>query len=356
MEALQTFSDLSDKINSAVKAGNSFKINFVFSKEEEASLKEPSPVQPPVPQKKGWFSFGSETKTLKGLSWEDLSKKPDRVEAEDKDVGMLQKASLKELREYLKKKFLHPVVRPFIWKKFIKNECSLTEKTFEAYKKIIENRQDGPNDGSKGLMRQKINDLIQKMGSSVARIEEKAIDSVVKILEVFELFRPEIGYVIGTEKVVFFLRVIVGIEEAWTFIIFHNIYFNSDFLWGLLTNDEKPVQKGLNFLEQLVNNYSKHKDIYKANKADLERLFIESSQTLFIGVFPNEVVERLLDHLILSPPYPLPLCFLSILPLLTPSLSFDAGGVSARLSSWLVRARGDKGGREEMLKGGGYGF
>lgn len=124
-------------------------------------------------------------------------------------------------------------------------------------------------------------------------------ESVTRMMLAFEYLHPDIGYVIGMERVAFFLRSMVGFEEDTGFIILYNLYFSCDFLWTTLSAEANLLSHYLMVLKTLVDTYTNFKEMYAVNRAHFERFFIECSQTMFVGILSPEIIEKMIDHLVI---------------------------------------------------------
>ena len=178
-----------------------------------------------------------------------LKKNPGMVECSEADNNYLEKIILpwaksnlpkakKETRELLKTKFLPMNLRSRLWKRFVENPGNITKKTYIAYRDLVQKQTAAnPSYASSSIIEQNVNSSIKLLTIEPANQQTEVKNSVTRMLLVFEYFQPDVGYVIGTEKLVYFLRRLM--DEETCFIIFYNIYFTSEFLWGLLTNDHE---------------------------------------------------------------------------------------------------------------------
>lgn len=235
------------------------------------------------------------------MSLEALKKNPAAVECSEADCNYLERIILpwaksnlpkakQETRELLKTKFLPMNLRSRLWKRFVENPGNITKKTYIAYRDLVQKQTAAnPSYASSSIIEQNVNSSIKLLIIEPANQQTEIKDSVTRLLLVFEYFQPDVGYVIGTEKLAYFLRRLM--DEETCFIIFYNIYFTSEFLWGLLTNDHECISKYINVLQKIVHKYSKYKEMYSVNKSHLERFFAEYSLQLFIGLFSPDLIE-----------------------------------------------------------------
>jgi len=63
--------------------------------------------------------------------------------------------------------------------------------------------------------------------------------SVMEMLLIFEISQPDIGYVIGMEKIAMFLKRICDDFES--FLVFYNLVFSFKFMWSCYSQDHKEV-------------------------------------------------------------------------------------------------------------------
>ena len=202
----------------------------------------------------------------------------------------------KEVREYLRLKFLPMTLRPRLWKAYLSNPSGITKKTYSIYRDILakQKSKSGGVFGSQQIIVSAVNETLKQMK---IKVTPEVYDSIVRILQVFEYQHPDVGYFCGMEKPVFVLRSLVGVEEERCYVIFYNLYFASDLLWAVITCDHAAISNHMKALEGLVGEFSTCKAMYAVNRLHFERFFIEAAACVFVGVLPPDLVEKLLDYL-----------------------------------------------------------
>ena len=108
-------------------------------------------------------------------------------------------------------------------------------------------------------------------------VDQQTLESTTKLVMIFEYFHPEVGFILGTEKLAFLLRILMRLEEDISFIIFHNVYFDSEYLWSVLTADQPVISLNLQALKGLVSRLTDYSEMYKINRLQFERFFVENS-------------------------------------------------------------------------------
>lgn len=242
-----------------------------------------------------------------------MKKNPAMIECTDADVTYLEKTILpltksniskarRDLKEFSKNKFFPMILRPKLWRKTIHNIAGVSKKLYKLYCESIEKqRLSLPGGelaafGSQQIVESSLADCIKELNLG-ADLSKEVDQSIVRMLLVFEYLHPDLGYVVGMEKLAFFLRSMVGIEEDAAFIVMYNIYFSCEFLWATLAGDAASLTHYMAGLRKLVDQYSDFKEMYALNRQHFERFFIESSQTFFVGIFTPEVIEKLIDYI-----------------------------------------------------------
>ena len=207
----------------------------------------------------------------------------------------------RELRDFTKTKFFPMSLRPKLWKRIIHNIPGVTTKLYTMYcDSIVKHMStlpgsDRPLFGSQQIIETSLAAYAREMHLELDN--QEVVQGVVRMLLVFEYLHPDIGYVIGMERLAFFLRSMVGIEEESAFIIMYNIYFSCDFLWATLSCDANLLGHYMAVLRKMIETYSDFKEMYAVNRQHFERFFIESAQTLFVGLLTPEIVEKLIDYI-----------------------------------------------------------
>jgi len=330
VEALQGFQELVEKCQAAIEKGDTWRVEFTFMSEDESGgvVKKKGkgdegalkPLTGEKFEKSKWFGGLSNigdlfTKLKEPYSIEKIQKNPNIVECTEKESVEIEKVILplakanwqkgrKALREHLKNKFFPNSLRSRLWKSYLPNPAGITRKLYTIYKENLNKHLAGGSPtlgnqhttffGSTAIISKNIKTCLEEMAIPLS---PNIIDGVIRIVQIFEQLHPDVGYVIGTERLAILIRGLVGIEEDRSFVIFYNIYFNSEFLWGILTSDPASIQAHLNGLRKLVSAYSNAKDMYAVNKQPLERFFIESAQSLYIGVLSAELCEKIIDFI-----------------------------------------------------------
>lgn len=310
-EAIQTFSSLLEKVESAVEKGHDFKIEFTFMSDQgQSSAKKGGQVAKLKPLtgdkfEKKWYKLSSFFSGLKEpVSVESLKKNPSQVESSEQDVQKLEKDILplgksniekgkKLLKSFLKQKFLPMGHRCRLWKAFLPNPAGINKKLYACQRKSVENLSAGFGQfGSEPVIRSFVAESVKKLGITVSA---EGQESVVRILQVFELMHPDVGAVPGMEKLVLLLRILVGIEEENSFVLMYNLFFSSDLLWAILTCDPSAIQQQLNSMASVLLTFSEFAEMYKINKQAFDRFFLQSVVSLFVGIFSPDISEKIID-------------------------------------------------------------
>lgn len=135
---------------------------------------------------------------------------------------------------YISNKLFPYELRPEIWSKLIKNPMNISEKWYQEYIKILEKRS---TFGSRDIISRKIDDCLVEF--LIDDDEGELKNKVMKNILLWELSQPDIGYVIGMEKIATFFKRICNDYEA--FIVFHNSIFSSSFLWTVYSQNHSEV-------------------------------------------------------------------------------------------------------------------
>jgi Rab-GTPase-TBC domain len=310
-EAIQTFSGLLEKVESAVEKGHDFKIEFTFMSDQgQSNTKiggQALKLKPLTGEKfeKKWYKLSSFFSGLKEpVSLESLKKNPGQVECSEQDVQKLEKEILplgksnlekgkKLLKSFLKQKFLPMSLRPRLWKSFLPNPAGINKKLYSCHKKSVETLSCGLGQfGSESVIRSFVGNSVKTLGIHVA---PEGVESAVRVLQVFELMHPDIGFLPGIEKLVLLLRHLIGIDEDNAFVLMYNIYFSSDLLWAILTCDPTAIQQQLNSMASVLLTFSECAEMYKINKQAFDRFFLQSALGLFVGTFSPDISEKIID-------------------------------------------------------------
>jgi len=247
IETLQTFQQLKSKINDAIEVGANIRVEFHFT--EDNNINKGS-----INTKKTGFSFGlaafnkliSKFSSVSNLSLGDITKNPKLVDPTDKDMEYIQKEVLDVARVdesmvrktasiYLRNKFFPPELRSLLWMSVIKNPTRLNDKWYNGYKAILKARD---NYGSADMISKKI----EQMTKVWMMEEDKEFnESCLRMMLIFELNQPDVGYVPGMEKIAMFLRKISSEVEA--FIVMFNMIFAYPFVWGIYNQEHTSVHK-----------------------------------------------------------------------------------------------------------------
>lgn len=258
-----------------------------------------------------WFglsNFKIFNRLREPISTESLTKNPSQVEFTEANIIKLENELLpicnsniskarREIREFMKIKFFPMSLRSRVWEKLIHNIAGITKKMYTMYCEYIQkHRSGGIAFGSQSIIESSISEY--SIESNIV-ITDDIKESVVKMMLVFEYLHPDIGYVIGMERVAFFIRSMVGIDEDTGFFILYNLYFSCDFLWTTLSAEASLLNHYLMVLKALVDTYTNFKEMYAINRQHFERFFMESSQTLFVGILAPDIIEKMIDHLVI---------------------------------------------------------
>lgn len=135
---------------------------------------------------------------------------------------------------YISNKLFPQELRTELWSKLIKNPTNITEKWYQEYSKILEKRT---RFGSRDIISKKIDECVVEF--MIDDDDKELRNSVMKNILIFELSQPDIGFVIGMEKIAMFFKRICNDYEA--FIVFHNSIFSSSFLWALYSQNHIDV-------------------------------------------------------------------------------------------------------------------
>lgn len=122
------------------------------------------------------------------------------------------------------------------------------------------------------------------------------IQSSIRVLLAFELYQPNIGYVPGLEKIVYFLRKLG--DEPSTFLLLFNFLFNSRMIWGYLDAKKTITEQYLAVFEKLVQRQSLVRKSYELNKTVFDKFFLSHACYLYLDVFDPSTVEKIFDHLV----------------------------------------------------------
>lgn len=125
-------------------------------------------------------------------------------------------------------------MRPELWSTLIKNPTNITKKWYEEYCKILDKRT---RFGSRDIISKKIDACILEF--MIDDDDNELKNSVMRNVLLFELSQPDIGFVIGMEKVALFFKRICNDYEA--FIVFHNSIFSSSLLWSIYSQNHLDV-------------------------------------------------------------------------------------------------------------------
>lgn len=326
IESLQTFAALVARISDAVDKGQNFKIDFTFMNVDDceggrlqasAGNEKPKPLKGDKFEKSNfwlleWFGLKLFFPKMKEpITIDALKKNPAVVECVEADVNYLEKIMMplcksniskarRELRDFTKAKFFPMSIRPKLWKRTIHNIAGMTKKLYKLYCESIEKHkvslpgEDHSLFGSQQIIETSLAACIKDL--NLGTDKQDVNQSIIRMLLVFEYLHPDVGYVIGMERLAFFLRSMVGIEEETAFIIMYNIYFSSEFLWATLSGDSTLLNHYMNVMKNLVESFSEFKEMYAVNQQHFERFFIESSQTFFVGILTPEIIEKLIDY------------------------------------------------------------
>lgn len=123
---------------------------------------------------------------------------------------------------------------------------------------------------------------------------QEKLHSALKVLLVFEVYQPSIGYVPGIEKIALFL--VWQLDEATAWEVLHNILFSSKLLWAWFEGKKTMTELNLQLLEKMVTRVPQIKTPYEINKAHLERFILEHAPILFLDVLDSNTVSRIVDH------------------------------------------------------------
>lgn len=119
--------------------------------------------------------------------------------------------------------------------------------------------------------------------------DQAMILSVVRVLLVFEYYQPNIGYVSGLEKIVFFYRKLT--DEPNTFLLLYNTLFNSKLMWSAFEGKKTLTELNLQVLEKMCSKNAQIKESYRINKLPFEKFLLEYGVFLYLDVFDFNVVE-----------------------------------------------------------------
>lgn len=122
------------------------------------------------------------------------------------------------------------------------------------------------------------------------------INSTIRVLLAFEYYQPNIGYVPGLEKIVYYIRKLS--DEATAFYLLFNFLFNSRFLWGYVEAKKTITEQHLAVFEKLCNHYPALRKSFELNKLIFQKFFVTYSTTFFLDVFDPSTVEKIIDHLV----------------------------------------------------------
>ena len=309
-EAIQTFSALLEKVETAVEKGHDFKIEFTFMSDQgQTSTKKGGQVAKLKPLtgdkfEKKWYKLSSFFSGLKEpISIDSLKKNPSQAECSEQDIAKLEKEIIplgksnlekgkKQLKALLKQKFLPMAQRPKVWKAFLPNPAGVNKKLYACHRKSIESLSAGGPFGSEPVIRMFVTQTVKTLGIAVSPEGEQ---SVIRVLQVFELMHPDIGFLPGMEKLVLLLRGLIGIDEENSFVLMYNLYFSSDLLWAILTCDPSGIQQQLNAMASVLLTFSEFAEMYKMNKQAFDRFFLQTVLSLFVGIFSPDISEKILD-------------------------------------------------------------
>lgn len=233
------------------------------------------------------------------MSFQELKSKPQLLDCDDAQVKKLETDSLdmfplsfetakKNCEKFLKTKYFPAEIRGRLWPMAIENKASINPRFFKLYADlIIAKRKENEAFGSTVVIRQHLQASISRLSISE---DDSFVESAVLILLVFEFFQPNIGYCLGMEKLVLFLRKLF--DEATTFLLFYNMLFNSRFIWSYYEAKKTITEQYLELLDRLVSQSSTEaKRSFECNQAKLQRFFLVHAPTMYLEVFDPPTIE-----------------------------------------------------------------
>ena len=110
----------------------------------------------------------------------------------------------------LKQKFIPMILRSKVWKSFALNQASITVKMYQLYKesldKIVQQLPSGTPYASQQIIMGALKVCETALGVTV---DQQTLESTTKLVMIFEYFHPEVGFILGTEKLAFLLRILM---------------------------------------------------------------------------------------------------------------------------------------------------
>ena len=200
-----------------------------------------------------------------------------------------RKIARSKAKVYTTHKYYPDDMRPELWSSTIRNPANINLKWYSEYLKVLKKNE---NFGSTDIISSKIDHAFAKL---VIPEDKKLKNSVTNILLIFELSQPDVGYVIGMEKVAIFLRRLC--EEFESFLIFYNCIFSFKFIWAIYSQNHVEIQVYLKAFDLMSQRFPETENAYKMNKIHINRFFVEQASTLFLDVFEESNVERMMDQL-----------------------------------------------------------
>ena len=189
-------------------------------------------------------------------------------------------------KKFLKKHFFPPELRASLWVSLIKNPTRLNIKWYKGYRDVIKARD---SYGSADLISKKI---VEAMKSQKMEEDPDFNQSCLRMLLIFELNQPDVGYVPDMETVVMFLRKLAPEDQA--FIIFFNLIFSYTLIWSIY--NQNPLQVILHLLNLLdydlpryfreyVPTYPREKSMFFSEQRSLTKVFYRGISNFFYRQF-----------------------------------------------------------------------
>jgi hypothetical protein len=195
----------------------------------------------------------------------------------------------------LKDHFFPHEIRLKIWKRAINDNSRIDEKLYENYYKAVENVIDRiPN---KAYIEKQLSLHTQKQSKDSQKIYEVCLN----VLLTFQMFRTDILFREGMQKIVVFIYKLTS-NEFQTFKMFHNIIINSPMFKGYYKGRYKKMKEQSMVLDRMIAARKKNKDLvrlYELYGNLFKKFFFMMSTTFFLDIFEPQVVEKIMDHFVI---------------------------------------------------------
>lgn len=307
-KSLETFGELKKELTSAITENKDIELKFLIEGEKVSEKQRAS-------FKKSFELIGKQKlpnfkniKDIMSYTQNQIRKKPEIVEARYEDFLLLKtqilptlkynyEQGITKLKFYLKEKFLPPKIRSKLWSYILPDPCRLNKTLFKGYT-VPANRNIKLT-----LNLQLIESQLLKYCKSEKWIDttESQISTCSFVILTFQNFRPDIQYRDGMQKLVVFFYT-QSYSDFDTFKQISNQMLTSFFFKNYYKGRKHKLDMQRQVFSQVLLEYKKtDKNLQKVcpkNLPLLEKFFFQNASNMFLDIFDNKIVEKIVDYFV----------------------------------------------------------